>query len=197
MPATTMQRLTARATGQPLHTTAVGPADAAAQATGQPAWLAAPRCSTGQGIAVANAHLKRRLGGVDRRHTGPEPGTVTFTHPQHPVHPGMNHFVAQGAEQGLPGQGLEQRPRQHDFTEIGAIAVETSRAGHAAIAPAQADQGLSAGGQAALKMLPVQAVKQGQQGFNRQGRWGAGLIVARFRSDSWALRHAERPWTGP
>lgn len=191
-----MQGLAAGAAGQPLNPAAVQPADATAGAAGQPAGLAAPLGSTGQGVAVADPHFKGRLGGIDRRHAGPEPGAMAFAHPQHPIHPGMDHLVAERAQQGLPRQGLQQGPRKHDLAQIRARPVQPSRAGHAAVAPAQAHQGLTPGGEAALKMLPVQAMEQGQQRFNRQGRRGAGLIVTRFRSDSWALKQAERPWIG-
>ena len=84
----------------------------------------------------------------------------------------MDHFVAEGAEGGLPGQGLQQGPRQHNLAEgtpvaVAAKAIHPRRAAHAAIAPAQLHQPLPIRRQAAVKPLPVKLVKQGQQGLER------------------------------
>ena len=89
--------------------------------------------------------------------------------PHHAVHPGVNHFVAEGAEDGLLGQGLQQRPRQHDLADGPALAVmpeavQPGTAAHAAIAPAHIHQSLAIGiGQRSLEMLAVQTMKQRQQ----------------------------------
>jgi hypothetical protein len=38
----------------------------------------------------------------------------------------MDHFVAEGAEGGLPRQGFQQGPRQQDFAEVAPIRASTS-----------------------------------------------------------------------
>ena len=123
---------------------------------------------------MAQAHLKAGLAGVDGGHTGPELGAMHFPHSRHPIQPGMDHFVAEGAEGGLPGQGFQQGPRQHDFAEIAPIriapaSVQPRRAAHAAITPAHLNHGEAPWRQGAFEMLPVQAVKQGQQGLQGHG----------------------------
>ena len=74
MPAAAMQPFTAQPAGQVAQSAAVGGADAAIGTAGDPArW---PQAVGGQGIAVAHTHLEFGLGAVDRRHAGPEMGSV-------------------------------------------------------------------------------------------------------------------------
>jgi len=119
---------------------------------------------------MAQAHLEIRLGRIDPGHALPETGAVHLSHLQHPINPGMDHLVAERAEGGLPGQGIQQRPRQHDLADLrlagaAAPAVEASRAGEPTIAPAQIHQGPSPGRQGAVKVLPVEAMEEGKQRF--------------------------------
>lgn len=98
-----MEPFTAMATGQPLTATAIGEAQAAAGARGQP---------TGQlhrhGIPMAHTHLKAGSAAIDQGHPSPEMGSVGLPHLQHPVDPGVDHLVAEGAEGGRAGKGLQQ-----------------------------------------------------------------------------------------
>lgn len=171
MPLAAMESLAAGAAGQALAPPAVGGAQAAAGAAGDPAGRL-----NRHGKAMAQAHLKHRLAAIDVGHAGLEVGAMHLPGPQHPVHPGMDHLVAEGAEQGLAGQGLQQRPRQHDLTEVGAIgaaaaAIQTGGAGEPTIAPAQVDQGAAPKGQLTGEVLPVEPMEQGWQRF--QGHGGA------------------------
>ena len=91
---------------------------------------------------MADAHLEASLGGVDGGHTGAEVGAMGLLDTHHPIHPGVDHFVAEGAEGGFLRQGIKQGPRQHDFAQGAAIGmasapVEPGGAAHAAVAPAQ------------------------------------------------------------
>ena len=96
-------------------------------------------------------------------------GAMHLIGPHHPVHPGVNHFVAEGAEGGFLGQGLQQRSRQHNVADGLALAVmpeavQPGTAAHAAVTPAHVHQSLAIGtGQRSLEMLAVQAMKQRQQ----------------------------------
>lgn len=87
----------------------------------------------------------------------------------HPMHPGVDHFVAEGAEGGLLGQGLQQRPREHDLADraalaVAAKAVKASAAAHPPITPAHRHQSLSIGiGQLTAEVFAIEAVKQRQQ----------------------------------
>ena len=74
IPAAAMQPFTAQPAGQVAQSAAVGGAGAAVWTAGDPArW---PQAVGGQGIAVAHTHLEFGLGAVDRRHAGPEMGSV-------------------------------------------------------------------------------------------------------------------------
>ena len=125
---------------------------------------------------MAHAHHKILLSSIDRRHAGTKARSVHLIALLHPVHPGMDHLMAQRAERGLQRQGLKQRARQHDLADrdamaIPAEAVQTGAAPHAAVAPAHRNKRLALGiGKVARKVLPVQTVKQRQQGNQRQTR---------------------------
>ncbi len=163
-----MEPFTAMAAGQPLTATAIGEAQAAAGTPGEP---------TGRlhrhGIAVAHTHLKAGLAGIDQGHPRPEMGSVGLPHLQHPVDPGVNHLVAEGAEGGRSGKGLQQGTGQEDLAaglDLRAIPapIEAGGAGEAAIAPAKGHQGPAIPGQGSLKVLTVELVKQGEKWFEGQ-----------------------------
>jgi hypothetical protein len=162
IPATSVMQLAAVAAGQPLASLPIGHRQAAAGTGGDPG----PGCRW-QRIAVAQAHLELALGRIDGGHPRPKQGSMHLAPPQHPVDPSVDHLVAEGAERGGSGQGLQQRPRQHNFAEeaaitAAAVAVKTSGADHPPIAPAQLNQGLPGRAEAALEMLPIEAVEQRQ-----------------------------------
>ena len=119
---------------------------------------------------MPKADLELPLGGIDPGHALPKPGSVHLPHLQHPIDPGVDHLVAEGAEGGLPRQGIQQGPRQHDLAQVLAAGattapIEASRAREAPIAPTQVDEGAAVGGEGALKVLTVEAMEQGQQRF--------------------------------
>ena len=151
---------------------------------------------------MAQAHLKPRLLAIDRGHAGPEAGAMHLPQAQHPIHPGVDHLVAEGAEQRLLRQGRQQGPGEHDLAEIAAItvpppAVEASRAGEAPITPAQIHQGRTIPHQGQLEMLAVEPVEQGQQGFQgHRGGAGAARPVSRGASIM-AAPHRSGRGTGP
>lgn len=164
MPAAAVEPLATQAAGHPRPAAAIGGFQAAAGAGGDPA-----RRFTGHGEAMAHAHFKVLLGCIDRRHPAPEVGPMHLIGLHHPMHPGVDHFVAEGAEGGLLGQGLQQRPREHDLADraaltVAAKAVEASAAAHPPITPAHRHQGLAVGiGQLTAEVFAVEAVKQRQQ----------------------------------
>ncbi len=188
MPAAAVVALAAGAAGEVAAPRPVRRRQTAAGAAGDPAGdLQRHR------VAVAERHLKLLLGRVDRRHAGAEMETVNLAHAQHPVDPGVDHLVAEGAEDGLAGQWLQQRPRQHDLAEGAAIrqkpaAIETGRAGEAAIAPAQSGQRPTLLDQRSLEVLAIEPVEEGQQGFEGHGgrRHRAGIIAA--NAEWWGRR---------
>ena len=180
MPLPAMKGRTTMAAGQALHAPLIGGRHAAARATGHPAgW---PRGGPArQGVPVAHGHFKVGLGRIDRSHPGPKQRPMGLPHLEHPIHPGVDHFVGEGPQQGPMGQRLEQGPRQHDLAELPAIAkaapaVEPGRTGHAGIAPAQRHQGLPTSYQAAVEMLTVEPVEQRQQGLDRHGGHFGGAV---------------------
>ena len=94
--------------------------------------------------------------------------------------------MAERAQGGLARQGLQQRPRQHDVAKfatsaIAPAAIEACGAAHAAIAPAQRQQGGGNYGKAAVKVFPIEPVEQGQQRL--QGHRGADAGTAPFWPD--------------
>ena len=162
-----METLTAKPAGKPAHPPLIGGLHPTAGAAGQPAGAA---LRARQRVAVPQRDLKLLLGGIDPGHALAEAGAVHLAHLQHPIDPGMDHLVAERAEGGLPRQGIEQRPGEHDLAEIlttgpAAAAVEPGRAREPAVAPAQVHQGPSLRGQAALKVLAIEAMEQRQQRF--------------------------------
>jgi hypothetical protein len=80
--------------------------------------------------------------------------------PLHPIHPGMDHFVAERAEGGFRGQRREHWPRQDDFADAWTPPIKTGRAGHAAITPTQFQRWPPELSQATGKVLPVEPVEQ-------------------------------------
>jgi hypothetical protein len=52
---------------------------------------------------MPEAHLEFVLGLVDPGHARFEMGAMGFPNPKNLVNPGMDHFVGQGAQGGLPG----------------------------------------------------------------------------------------------
>jgi hypothetical protein len=164
MPATTVETLAAEPAGHAGAATAIGRTQAAARTTGDPA-----RRLGGHREAMAHAHHKVLLRCIDGRHARAEVRPVHLVGLQDPVHPGMNHLVAERAERGVLGQGLQQRPRQHDLAEgpaltITSIPIKPSAAAHPAIAPAHRHQGGAIRPrQAPLKVLPIEPMEQGQQ----------------------------------
>lgn len=105
VPAAAMQPLTAEPAGQAPHPAAVGSADAAAGAAGDPGGR-----GQRQGVVVAQAHLELTLDGVDPGHGRAELGTVHLTHLQHPIDPGVDHLVAERSQGGTGGEGRQHRP---------------------------------------------------------------------------------------
>jgi len=181
MPAATVKQLAAGAAGQPLTAAAIGGPQTAAGAMGDPG-----RRLHGHGVTVAQAHLELALAAVDPFHPLTETGPMHLANAEHPINPGMDHFVAEGAEGGLPGQRIQQRPRQHDLAQAGAIGpsampVKAGGAGESPVTPAQIDDGTVPLHQPPVKVLPVQPVKQGQQRF--QGH-RAGSVSARIMAPS-------------
>ena len=173
-----MEALATGPAGQTVPAAAVGTGVTAARAAGNPAGGLHRH-----GIGVAHAHRELRLSGIDRCHPAAEVGAVHLPHPQHPVDPGVDHLVAEGAEGGLARQGLQQRPGEHDLAEVGAIgaaaaAIETGGAGEAAVTPAQVHQGPALAEQGALEMLAVQPVEQGRQRFQGHGGGTDGMGAA-------------------
>ena len=90
--------------GQPLAPAPVGRRASADRTHSNPA-----SHNRWQGIAMAQAHLKLLLGPIDLGHASPELGAMHLLNPLHPIHPGMDHFVAERAEGGLRGQRREHR----------------------------------------------------------------------------------------
>lgn len=174
VPAAAVEALAADAARDAGLAALVGGRQTAVGAAGQPA-----RRFARYWEAMAHADREVRLGRIDRRHPRPEPGTVGLIDPQHPVDPGVDHLVAERAGRGLHRQWLQQRSRQHDLAQAGAIAaspvaVEAGAATHAPIAPAHAHQADAVGCQGAFEVLAVQPVKQRQQRNQRHaGEAGA------------------------
>jgi len=173
-----MEALATGPAGQPPAAAAVRGGVTATRAAGDPAGGLER-----QGIGVAHAHHELRLGAIDRRHPAPEMLTMHLPFPQHPVDPGVDHLVAEGAEGGLARQGLQQRPGEHDLAEVGAIsaaaaAVKAGGAAEAAIAPAQIHQWASLPEQGALEMHTVEPVEQRRQGFQGHGGSTDGIEAA-------------------
>ena len=193
MPATAMEPLTAETTGEPAHPPLVGRLHPTAGATGQPAGT--PLRSR-QRVAMAQGDLKLLLRGIDPGHAGPEAGAMHLAHLKHPIHPGVDHLVAERAEGGLPGQGIKERPGEHDLAEIltagpATAPIETGRARKPAIAPAQIHQGPPLRGEAALEVLAIEPVEQGQQRFE-----GHAAAESSSRADILASPSV-RLWTAP
>ena len=104
-----------------------------------------------------------------------------FPQAQHLIDPGVDHLVGEGGEQRSAGQGLQQRPRQHDFSGRRAFssrafsgrhatAVVAGGAGEATITPAHLHEGTAIAHEGTGEVLAVQAVKQGQQRLQGHGR---------------------------
>ena len=122
---------------------------------------------------MANAHLKATLAAIDLLHPSLELRAVTFTAAKDEIHPGVDHFMAQGALRCFLRQRCQQRSRQDDLAasrplDARTSPIKTSRAAHAAVAPAQSHARLTCPDQSTVEMLPVQAVEQRQQGKQRQ-----------------------------
>ena len=139
------------------------------------------RCSSRNGIAMTHMHLKAVLGGIDGLHALPESRAVAFTNLLHQINPGMDHLVTERAFRGSPGQWLQHRSGQNDFTaaipcDAWAAPVAASRAAHAAIAPAQGHQREIGAPthQGTFEMFTVEPVEQRQQRQQRQRRTGCG-----------------------
>jgi len=100
-----MVMVAAGSAGQALHPAAVRGRDTTTGTTGKPA--AGGPGTGGQGITVAHTHLEVALGCVDGGHASPEVGSMGLLHPKNPIHPGVDHLVAEGAEQGLARQRIK------------------------------------------------------------------------------------------
>ena len=190
-PAATVEAFTAEAAGDARLAAPVGGREAAAGTAGDPAGRPGRHR-----VAMAHADAELLLGCIDRRHAGPEVRAVHLLGPQHPMDPGVDHLVAEGAKGRLPRQGIQQRSRQNDLAEVLAAGtppapIETGRARKATVTPAQVHQGPPIGGEGAFKVLTVEAMEQGQQRFKRH---------AAARSSGRALILASpsvRLWTAP
>ena len=148
---------------------------------------------------MAHADHEPALGGVDRRHAGTEVGAVHLAGRQHPIHPDVDHLVAEGGEQGLLGQRLQQRPGKHDLAEalaggITPAPVEAGTAAQAPVTPAHARQRLAAGRQTTVEMLAVEPVNSGSRGSSgtpgaggRAGQSDSGPFTQLDRSMDWGL----------
>lgn len=101
MPEAAMVPLAAQATGHPWPATPIGRFEPATRTAGDPA-----RRLAGHGEAMPNAHLKRLLRPIDGGHARAEVGPVHLIGTHHPMHPGMNHLVAERAGCGLLRQGF-------------------------------------------------------------------------------------------
>jgi hypothetical protein len=172
VPAPTVMLITAPAAGGVADAAAVGVAGAATGTDRPPA-----RGFHRNGVVMAHAHLKPALSGIDRVHLCPKAWTVALPSPQHQIHPGMNHFVAEGAFRGLLRQRFQQRLRQHDLaapslTDSRATAIQTSGPAHAAVTPAHGTQRLPVPRKSTVEMLTVQTMKDRQQRQQRHVRVG-------------------------
>lgn len=188
-----MEAVAAESAGQAAHAALIGRLHATTGTTGQPAGTAP---GAGQRVAVAKADLKLLLGGIDPSHALPEAGAMHLAHLQHPVDPGVDHLVAERAQGGFPRQGIEKRPGQDDLADVHTIGtaaapIEPGRPREPAIAPAQIHQGPTFRGQAALEVLAVQAMEQGQQRFEGHAAAGSSSSADILASPSVRL------WTAP
>ena len=130
-----------------------------------------------QRIAMSNAHLKAALGRIDGSHPFPEQRSMAFPTALHQIHPGVDHLVAERAFRSDLRKGLQHRSRKNDFAAAAlahprATAVKASGTTHPPITPAHRRQRLASKHQSTFKMLPIEAMKQGQQGLQRHRAGG-------------------------
>ena len=159
-----MQPFTATPAGRIPHTTAVGGALSADRTNRPPA-----RWFRRDWVAVTDTNFKTLLIRIDLGHPLPKPGPMALPAPQNQIHPGMNHFVTQGALRRLPGQGLKQRPRQDNLaaacsSDTGTTAIKACRPAHAAIAPTNRNAWLPSTDEHTIEVFTIEAMKQRQQG---------------------------------
>ena len=101
MPAATVMALAAEAAGHARPPAPIGRFQPAARALGDPTSRLA-----GHGKAVAHTHFKLLLRRINGGHARPEMGAMHFIGLHHPMHPGVDHLVAERAGSGQLGQGL-------------------------------------------------------------------------------------------
>jgi hypothetical protein len=122
---------------------------------------------------VAHTHLKAWLAAIDQGHPRSEMGAVGLPHLQHPVDPGVDHLVAEGAEGGRAREGLQQGTGEEDLTaglDLRSVPapIEAGGAGQATIAPAKGHKGSAIADEGSLEVLTVELVKQGEERFEGQ-----------------------------